>query len=60
MSPRTPRSFKKEAAECIRLADLSTNPEAKEMLLHAAASWQALASMDEADPQPEEPKPVSH
>jgi hypothetical protein len=57
MALRSLANFRKEAAECIRLAEMATVPEVRKMLFQAAMHWQALAARVEASLQIGTPKP---
>jgi hypothetical protein len=50
------RYFRKHAAECERLAEISKNPRDRETLLYVASRWRAMADEDERRQRPGEPE----
>jgi hypothetical protein len=42
--------FRAEAAECVRLAQETTRPEMRAILLYTASRWHALADKQEGGP----------
>jgi hypothetical protein len=51
-----PEEFRRRAAECERLAELSTSRTDRETLLYVASRWRAFADEDEWQWQSREPE----
>jgi hypothetical protein len=47
-SPTSSAEFRRHAAECERLAELTTVPDRRAVFLSIAAKWRQLANEDEA------------
>jgi uncharacterized protein YceH (UPF0502 family) len=51
-TPQTPKYCRDRAYRCERLAEVAELPETREVLLHLASRWRALAEEDEVRRKP--------